>query len=270
MLPLLALLGFWQLSAPLAQWKQEIEKESHAPLVIARVYRDRQQNTITLPPDTPQRDIAKSYLMKEEFVRQLMQSYALLISHHGPAGLVNIIMLNMDRKAEWASEDAIIAHEMGHVWLKALDYPVPIIQDGPNMCLGIETGDVVQHILIRREMDRRGIDYLEGWRRDLDAALQKLEDEPAESSPTEPCRRLRLAALWLDVRLGLTDATWPNRPRLEAELRTHAAPMLPIVDQIETYLRGVDVASKPVHGEALSFVLERLKLIARGGGTEVH
>lgn len=262
MTSLFALALLWQAGDAISAWQQEIEQEGKAPVVIARVYRDRAQNTITLPPETPQRELVKSYLQKEEFVRNLMDAHALLISHRDNFGMTHLIVLNMDRAGEWASEDAIIAHELGHAWLKARGYPAPILQDGPTMCLGIHTGDVVQHILIRAEMERRGIDYRTGWLRDLDAALEGMEKDPA--MPTEPCKRLRLAALWLDVRLGLSPQAWPNYSRFERLMTARAAWMKLFIDQIDAYLRGIDAADKTAHRQALDYIFARLKLIAQG------
>lgn len=247
---------------PIARWKQEIEAKGSGPIVIVRVIRDPAANTITVAGDTPERELVKQYLMQEDVVRQLMAAHALTVSHTEGDRVTNFILLNMDRAGEWQSEDALLAHELGHVWLKSMGYPTPRYLPGPAACLSTHTGNVVQHILLREELDRRGIAFREGWVRDLQADLGALESKPPSSLP--PCRRVQQTALWIDARLGLTRKDWPELPRYEKALRQRFPDLAPSVDEISAYLRKKDVRDKAAHREALVFVFDRLKQAATG------
>jgi hypothetical protein len=241
----------------IVRWKQEIEARGSGPIVIVHVIRDSAANTITIPSNTPERELVKQYLMQEDLVRQLMAAHALTVSHTEGERSTNFILLNMDRAAEWQNEDALLAHELGHVWLKSMGYPAPRYVPGPTACLSTHTGDVVQHILMRDELDRRAIVFREGWIRDLQSDLAALESNPPAS--LQPCSLVQQAALWIDVRLGLTSKDWAELPRYEKALRTQFPSLAPIVDEVATYLKSRNVREKAVHREALRFVFDRLQ-----------
>jgi len=240
-------------SEPIERWRTEIEARSGGDVIIARALFDRQTGTWSLASGTPQRAALMAYLADPEFARQLQAAHALTVSHRDGDRVSSWIYLNMQRSREWMNADAIIAHELGHAWLKAQGYPSPRFISGPTACLSVHTGDVVQHILIRGEMDRRGIRYKPGWIQDL---------EKGSAPPTEPCQKVLQAALWIDARLGLTVSDWPGLPRY-FELQAKQSPALaPIVEDVVKYLRDADVHGKDSHRAALTYVFAQLKLAA--------
>jgi hypothetical protein len=258
------LAGAQELSEPLAAWKREIEAKGSGPIIVVRVVKGPAANTITVSNDTPERELVKQYLQQEDLVRQLVAAHALTVAHSDGDRVINLVLLNMERSAEWQSEDALLAHEFGHVWLKAMGYPAPRYVPGPAACLGTHTGNVVQHILLREELDRRGIDFRTSWIRDLQTELSAKESKP--SSAMEPCQRVQQTALWLDVRLGLQEKDWAELPRYESTLRQRYPNLAPAVDEISAYLRKTDVHEPAAYREALVQVFERLKLAGVGGG----
>jgi hypothetical protein len=258
------LAGAQELSEPLAAWKREIEAKGSGPIIVVRVVKGPADNTITVSNDTPERELVKKYLQQEDLVRQLMAAHALTVANRVGDRVTNLVLLNMERAAEWQSEDALLAHEFGHVWLKAMGYPAPRYVQGPVACLGTHTGNVVQHILLREELDRRGIDFRTSWIRDLQTELSSKESKA--SSAMEPCERVQQTALWLDVRLGLKAKDWAELPMYETTLRRRYPSLAPAVDEIATYLRKTDVHDPAAYRKALAFVFDRLKLAGVEGG----
>ena len=249
-------------SEPIERWKSEIEARSGGAVVIARALFDARTRSWSVASGTPQREALMAYLADPEFGRQLEAAHALTVSHRDGDRVTSWIFLNMQRSREWANEDAIIGHELGHAWLKAEGYPTPRFVPGPTACLSVHTGDVVQHILLREEMDRRGIRYRPGWIQDLEATVRHMESGGAP--PSEPCQRVQQAALWIDARLGLTATDWPGLPRYFELQRKQYPALSGIVEDIVKYLRDADVHSKDGHRAALAYVFPRLKMAATG------
>ena len=244
--------------AAVLKWRDELAARG-AQVYIARVALDPQTNTLRLPTDTPERASFAAYLKQDEFVRQLMAAQALTVSSRDGNGTRNYIFLNMSRTSDWEGhEDAILAHELGHVWLRALGYPSPIYQGGQTACLSIHAGDVVQHVLIRRETQRRGIDYAAQSIRALEQAMR----DYWPSNTLEPCTAVQEAALWVDVRLGISQARWSRLPQFETFMRRNFATLESAVDDLETYLKPLDLRDKNVHRQALRYAFERFRTLA--------
>lgn len=239
-------------------WEAELAKMG-ARVSVARVRFDPATNTLRLPPETEERAAFAVFLRQEEFVKQLLEAQALTVTQREAAGSRNLIFLNMTRAADWEGhEDAILGHELGHVWLRALGYPSPIYQGTQTACLSIHAGDVVQHVLIRRELERRGIDGAAQTVRTLKKAMREFQ----AGAELAPCDAIREAALWVDVRLGLPEARWEGRAGFERFMREHFAVLEPAVSDLEGYLRPLDVSDKGVHWEALRWCFERLRAVA--------
>ncbi|MBI4892030.1 MAG: hypothetical protein HY821_15500 [Acidobacteria bacterium] len=247
------------LTAALAQWKGDIEARSGLPLVVAETEYEANDHSFRLAPDTPQRAAFIEYLQVENFRRQYMQMYAVMIHHKAAGGSAYLVMLNGMRRADWKGhEEALIAHEFGHAWIKAQGYPTPIFIDNQWACVGVHSGDVVQHGLIRSELDKRGIEYRKFWLGGLETATLQMETSPSPA-PEDRCARIRVAAQWLDVKLGLKPGEWPAQARYEAALRKWMPEVEPTVDQIVNLLKGKDLSDKDVHRAALKAVFEALK-----------
>lgn len=246
------------LSAALLAWKAEIEQRN-MEVVVAEARRSAPTAAFSVPADTPRLDILSGYLAMEDFQRQFALMRATTITHRLPERQIAFILLNGDRRPEWERfQEALLAHEFGHAWIRAQLYPAPVFVPGPHACLAVHTGDIVQHVLIRKELDRRGISFRRHWLEDLEGAIPVME--AAQPPPQDDrCARARLAAEWVDVRLGLAAGEWPQQERYERAARRYMPEIVFTVERITSYLRGVDVADRTAHRQALETVFGILK-----------
>ncbi len=214
---------------------------------------------LAAPQDTPHLDLLAPYLASEEFQRQFALMEASMVFQRAPGREVAFVLLNGDRRAEWESrQEALLAHEFGHAWIKAEKYPTPVFVPGPYACLAIHTGDITQHVLIRREMERRGIEFRRAWLERLERAIPAMET--AAPPPEEDrCARARLAAEWVDLRLALQPGEWPAQARYEAAARRYMPEVVSTVERITDYVRSRDLSDRTQHREALKAVFEMLK-----------
>ncbi|HXG33044.1 MAG TPA: hypothetical protein VNJ11_06750 [Bryobacteraceae bacterium] len=207
-----------RLSPQLARWKAEIETQGQTKVVLARVYTDAERNELVLPPDTEARPVLSRFFLQESFREQFVRTHAMSVTYSGAEGRFSFVVLNMALASEWEqAEEAVIAHEFGHAWLAALGYGAPPYEAGERSCLAVHAGDIVQHVLIREEMDRRGIAWRSYWVRNLNAALERLESQAA-GAPLAPCQMAAIAALWADTRLGFSERQWGELPRFLSAL----------------------------------------------------
>jgi hypothetical protein len=252
-----------ELTERLETWRQEIAQLGNQRIVLAQATPGN--GRFSVPDDTGELEMVRLILAQPGVEEQLSLAYSLLVSNQTAAGTTHVVLLNMARKEEWEpGEEALLAHEFGHAWIKAKGFPVPRFIPGPTACLSIHTADVVQHVLIREEMDRRGIDHRSHWIKALERSLDFHEKQPAGKA--EPCETVREAALWMDVRLGLSEAQWGDKARYENALRRRFPAAGRQVDEMTAWLKDKDLADKAVHREALGFVFERLRRAATGTG----
>lgn len=256
--PLMAL----DLSPKLVEWKAEIEREGGIPVLIGEVLPTVDGDGFHLSGNVPHRELFSQYLSQPEFAAQFKLMYAVMVSHNGPQSSALLIMVNGARRAEFAGyEDAVVGHELGHAQIKARRYPAPRFLPGVSGCLAISTGDVVQHILIRAEMDRRGIAREPFWIKSLDEASAVMAGSGVRPAG-DRCAAVRQAAQLIDVRLGLRDASWPGRERYESQVGRLFPEVEQPVDAVVAYLADKDVTGKIVHQRALEFVFDKLKNLA--------
>lgn len=247
------------LTVALAGWKADIEAQSGTPVHIAVAEYDQPSHTYRLADGAPRRDLFATYLKNENFTRQFQQMYAVMVHHKATDGNAFLILLNGIRQAEWAGhEEAVIAHELGHAWIKARGLPTPVFIDNAWACVGVHAGDIPQHVLMRAELDRRGIDHRTFWLAGLDAAAKEMETKPAPPE-SDRCARVRVAAQWADVQLGLKAGEWAGRARYEAAVRGQMPEVEETTNIIVKYLQGKNLEDRAVHREALKFVFEKLK-----------
>jgi hypothetical protein len=206
------------LSPQLARWKAEIETQGQNKVVLARVYTDAERNELVLPQDTEARPVLSRFFLQESFREQFIRTHAMTVTYSGAEGRFSFVVLNMALASEWEeAEEAVIAHEFGHAWLAALGYSAPPYEAGERSCLAVHAGDIVQHVLIREEMDRRRIPWRSYWVRNLKAALERLASQ-ASGAPLAPCPMAAVAALWADTRLGFSERHWQELPRFLSAL----------------------------------------------------
>lgn len=192
-----------------------------------------------------------------------------LVHHQGPDANAFLVLLNGARRGEWGAHEAsLLGHEFGHAWLRARGYPAPVFPPGPLACLAIHTGDIVQHVLIRREMDRRGIPHQPLWLESLAAATRAARAWPdgdglRRARVDDPCLAARQAAEWADVRLGFTDARPEVVDQYEAEMRRVYPGLESVVGSIAEAVRGLEVEDRQRHREALELVFAHLRDLPR-------
>ena len=198
------------LSEKLAAWKQEIEASGEGRIVLARIHvRD---GAYLLPAGMEERHTLSRFFSQYDFRSQFVRTHALNLNVDYPKRL-SFVLLNMDRvKESQASEEELISHELGHVWLHWRGLRAPALAPGMLGCEAIHTGDIVQHILIRQEQTRRGLESKKGWLADLEKAYQTLSKEPGElTAPSDLCLRLLRLSLVIDIRMGLAEGEWEHR-----------------------------------------------------------
>ncbi len=215
----------------IAEWKKEIEKHGGV-VTIVRIPTEAHRNEISLPEDTPFRPILRKYFLDPNFVTLFAGAHALNLNYDGPEGRIHFVLLNEALSDMWTSyEEAVVGHELGHIWLQVRGYEAALLRGRASDCTGIQATDIVQHMLIRSELELRGIEYRRYWLTNLERALAGLSTP--RTQPAGACQQLAQIALWVDVALGLTSAEWPDRdPFLDA--------MLKRFPEIETAARSIE------------------------------
>lgn len=246
------------LSDRLRAWVGEIESLSGGKVILARIYTDPLRNQLQLPADADEPQVLARYLSDPGFRAQFTAAHALSLNYQGPEGRLHYVLLNMAFGDQWAAEgeEGLIGHELGHAWLNARGYRAPEYVPGPRACVASLAGDIVQHVLIRAEMDRRGIPFREFW-------VRQLEAENPESG-AGPCRRLILLAQLVDARLGLGQARWEDLARLEEKVARSNPLIPPYAGAISEFLRGAELGSEAGFGRALEFVRRQLERLYDG------
>lgn len=247
------------LTAALLSWKTDIEAKGGTRLLVAEVQHQAERNEFTLPAETPGRELFAEYLRQDQFMRQFSLMYAVMIHHKSPAGNAYLVLLNGAKRSDWeAHQEALLAHEFGHAWLKSEGYPAPVLINNQWACVGIHAGDITQHVLIRAELDRRAIDHRTFWFRGMDLAATHLETAPSPPE-SDRCARVRQAAQLVDVRLSVKPGEWAGQGRYEAAVRRSMPEIESTVAAIVSYVQSHDMADRAQHRAALQFVFEKLK-----------
>ncbi len=243
----------------LESWQSEIQTLSGGVLVMVPVETDPVENVLRIPPSFPGRPIVAQLLSNESFVVQLTRAHALNANVSGPQGVHHFILLNMARSADWKDlEDSLLAHEFGHVWLNAMGYRALDSSSDPlRACLATHAGDMVQHILIREEGKRRGLDVSAFWLRIQETALSR-ENQPLPE--LSRCERWQAAAEWLDAVEGAPG--WPLLPRYEMMMRRRFPQLIEPLAVIRSTLHGRDLWDRSLYEYALRMLTDILLTIS--------
>ncbi len=191
------------LPAPLEEWKAEIEARAFNRIEIIRIPGD------SVPLED--RDVLYSYFGKPDFAAQFARTQAMTFRYEKAGTTRSLILLNLPMMQNTQnSPAALIAHELGHLWLASLGLSPPVYEPGPRGCLAIHYGDIVQHILLRAESDRRRIPWRPSYERDYTAASESLRNAP-DQGPGDDCLRAQRLSLMIDVRTGFETKSFAAR-----------------------------------------------------------
>ena len=251
---ILLLAQILSLTGLLANWATEISQQSGAKVVVIELEPGK------LPQQEPHRTIARQHFATPSFQQLFLSAQAL--SLNPPSGKYQYIFVNrLLAPKDPEALTGLLAHELGHLWIKAQGYAAPKYLAGEAGCLSVTTGDALQHILMRDEMDRRGIIWRPGLVRQFIPALEKMaQDDQDDQHPQVPrCQRLAQVLLWLDVELGISDKDWDQRIRF-LNLMEKRFPEVAIKGkQLAAELAKLDLRDKQVHRQELVRVFESLK-----------
>ena len=140
------------LTPRMAKWKSDIEATGKTTVVLARVYTDAARNELQLPDDAEFRPSLEKLLSHRAFTTLFIQTFAMNVNLSTGIRPISVVLLNMARSADWeGEEEAVIAHEFGHIWLHVNGYPA-LDAVSRLSCETVHASDIVQHILIRDEM----------------------------------------------------------------------------------------------------------------------
>ena len=191
------------LPTPLEEWKAEIEARAFHRIEIIRIPGD--------PVPDEDRDVLFSYFNRPDFAAQFARTQALTFRYVRGERTRSLILLNLPMMQNTQNSAAsLIAHELGHLWLASLGFSPPVYEPGPRGCLAIHYGDMVQHILLRAESDRRGIPWRPSYERDYTAASESLRNAPPQGLGDD-CFRAQRLSLMVDVRTGFETKSFGAR-----------------------------------------------------------
>jgi hypothetical protein len=249
--PLLGESARVEFSPELAKWKTEIEDIGLRRIVAARIYMDASQNELLLPDDAEERRVIAALLRSPEIRAQLSAAYALTVNLDRGSARWSFILLNMSRQQDWrGAEEALLAHELGHVWLHAKSYRSPAFHG----CEAIHLGDIVQHVLIREETARRKMTLEPYAIRTFELAYQAMKArEPVGS--VEVCGRLAALSLALDVRAS----SWSKKTEFEMLLEARFMGVTALADELREVLSLEALQTKEGYSMAIESVAAAVK-----------
>lgn len=215
-----------------------------------------------IPPDTPKRSVLEAFLMNPAFVREFAAMHAANVNLQA-GDSVHAVLLNMRLYGQWAEFiDAVVAHELGHVWLISQGYSATQFRSEADSCVSVTAANAVQHPLIRREQQRRGIPYLPYWLSKLETQLAFLRRAPTPIGPRlSTCQQLVALAEWADARLELTSDLWAQWKEFEEQMQRHFPGAEDWIDDLVGLVRGRDLAEASVYRRTLAQVEEYLSKI---------
>ena len=246
------------LSTPLADWATEIGRLTGSPVVILRL-----QNGV--PPNVePHRRLIARYFTDPSFVEMFSAAQAMSINPKDPLVKFQYVLINNQlAPQDSGGVEGLVAHELGHLWIKAQGFSTAQFVPGKTACLSVVTGDIVQHIVMRNELDRRQIQWRPAWIRGIEPALAQLEKDADRSGDKVPvCQKLAQILLWVDIKLGISVNDWPKRTRFLELMAIRFPEVATIAEPLCDSLGNAQLLNKQVHREALVSVFGVLKKFA--------
>jgi hypothetical protein len=234
-------------SARVLEWKRETEERLGGPIVEVRV-----EPGAAYPPLLRQ-------LLKEASMAELLgRAHALSVHYRGPEGNIHYILFNIALEPEWGPfADALLAHEIGHAWLNVSGYPSPPFRSGPDACVPVLATDIVQHILIREQAVKRGIDMDGYWLSNLTKTLENIEN----AGDIPHCEKLTQLTHFMDAQLGFTEGRWPPLKRLRSAFAKVYPDLTAPAKLLEDRLGGARLDPGSYYENALTFTLDLLQRV---------
>jgi len=258
--PALLLAQAVTMPAALEVWLEDIARLSSSRLVVLEVDVKPGQRTIPLPANRAHYALLGQDFVYPPTVAHIAETEVTTIAHRESS--ISFVVVNTALLKGEAEREAAIAHEFGHLWMRASGYPTPQPLTGPAACLTTAAEDIAGHPLIRKEMTRRGIPWLDPWVGALTPALAAMEQLPS-NQPSEPrCRALSQVSLYIDVSLNLTAGMWPARQHFLEVMDDRYPVSSRVARDLLTALGSFDLSVKAAHRKALQFVFAELKSFA--------
>lgn len=234
-------------------WRSDLREEFGAGIPIVWVGPG-------LQGDAEGMALAERQLADEGFRAQFQLMQAAAVTESLPSGGQRIVVLmNEAWRQTWSGhEAALLGHELGHVWLRLRRLPAPAYSGGTTACLAVHAGDIVQHVLIRAEMERRDIDHKSFLMKSLDDTTPALKQGAAAR---DLCANARQTAMWVDARLALRGMDWPGRDDYENAAGRLYPEAAVAVDRILELLNQKDLNDRFVHRQALIDVFAVLRAL---------
>lgn len=243
------------------RWREDLREVFGVTIPIVWVGR-------TVEGDPEGMDLAARQMASEGFRAQFQMMQAATVTESLAGEQRIAVLMNESWRPSWSGhEAALLGHELGHVWLRLRRLPAPAYSGGATACLAVHTGDIVQHVLIRAELERRGIDHRSLLMKNMDEAAAAMM---RGSAARDSCAAARQAALWVDSRLGLKEKEWPGRADYEAAARRLFPEAEGPVGRIVGLLGGKDLDDRFVHRQALVDIYAELRPLATPRAGAAH
>jgi len=211
-------------------------------------------------------------LRQPGFAQLLARAQALTVRVDAGGLTRGYVLLNEPMIALTGNDRAqLIAHEFGHQWLTAKGFPPPDYFPGSQGCLAVHAGDIVQHILLRRELDRRGFDWRSSYARDYQKAYLQSGSQSGLRSGLQSglqsgivargdvCFRAQRLSLMMDIRTGFVPGAFNGRNEYLAWLGAQDKEAEAIAVELEESLQDLPFLVAP-YNEALTRVRKLLEL----------
>jgi hypothetical protein len=213
----------------LLAWQLEIETLGNMKLRI-----------LSFPGSTLSQDDERALgptLRQPGFAELFSRAQALSLRLETGSQIRTYVLLNNALIARTGNDKIqLIAHEFGHHWLAAQGMLPPAYVPGPRGCLAVHAGDIVQHILLRRELDRRGFSWRESYARDYQQAFFAAGNQPRGDA----CFRAQRLSLMMDIRTGFAAGAFDARNAYLAWLGEQDREAEAIAVELEESLQELD------------------------------
>jgi hypothetical protein len=258
------------LSPALSRWKQQLERRGGLTIAVIPVRTDTVSNQVILPPQVPYRAVVEQFLASPGFWSMFVNTHAVTINYLGLEANCALILLNLALADQFAGdEEAVLAHEFGHIELNVRRYPGPRFVPRSDACRHTIAADMLQHVFVRRFTAERRIDTSRLWSRNAATALEGLRSETLQDELTL-CQEAGRLLLAVDVAQGLESARLPQGEELLTALADRHPDHVELRDEIVARLRRPDLADPAVYRATMTWLLGRLEQFPDTANAGIH